>query len=277
MKLDFIILGAQKCGTTALADLLKAHPGVSFSKKKEPHFFSKTKDWRRDMPMLEAQFEFGEGLIYGEASTSYSYYPGENLEIWNDLYEHNPELKFIYLVRHPVDRLVSHYMHFFVRGFIDQPLEEAIYHHPMLINAGRYYTQIRPYIERFGREQVLILDFETFVKDMQAGARQAAAWLGLDPALLPEKEELRKNASLNRIKRDKKYDRLLPLVKKVDNMLPTDLVKKAFDRLSTRHGRSFEEKPTLPPKLRRAVIELNRLDIEALEKLTGRSYAAWLV
>ena len=61
MKVDFIIIGAMKCGTTSLAEILKCHPDISFSKIKEPHFFHRAKDWRKELDQYHKLFNKSEG------------------------------------------------------------------------------------------------------------------------------------------------------------------------------------------------------------------------
>ena len=76
MRVDFLIVGAQKCGTTALADQLARHDGVCFASRKEPHFFSRAGDaWRERLPEYHALFDPRPGQICGEASTTYTFLP----------------------------------------------------------------------------------------------------------------------------------------------------------------------------------------------------------
>lgn len=115
MKVDFIILGAMKAGTSTLYEILKNHPEISFCKEKEPHFFSITTDWRNETEKYHKLFNKEKGKIYGEASTSYSLYPECNLNIWHDIYAYNKKMKFIYIVHNPIDRVVSHYMQYYLK------------------------------------------------------------------------------------------------------------------------------------------------------------------
>ncbi|MDZ7821446.1 MAG: sulfotransferase [Candidatus Marinimicrobia bacterium] len=116
MKVDFIILGAAKCGTTTLYRILKDHPDINFCREKEPDFFSKTEDWKTHLADYHKLFREEEGKIYGEASHSYTAYPRFNLNIWEDIHAYNPGMKFIYIVRDPVDRFISSYMQDYQRG-----------------------------------------------------------------------------------------------------------------------------------------------------------------
>ncbi|WKN33487.1 hypothetical protein PZB74_09100 [Porifericola rhodea] len=89
MKVDFIILEAHKSGTTILFDMLNRHPSIVGSNNKEAHFFSTTPDWKKDLRTYERLFTEQADTLFMETSTSYTFYPLRNLNIWNDLYEYN--------------------------------------------------------------------------------------------------------------------------------------------------------------------------------------------
>jgi hypothetical protein len=94
---DFMIIGAQKSGTTTFSKILSSHPNVCFSREKEPHFFSKSPNWQKFIEVYKALYQPKDKQICGEASTTYTCYPEFNKNIWHSLYEFNPNLKFIEL------------------------------------------------------------------------------------------------------------------------------------------------------------------------------------
>lgn len=110
MKVDLMIIGAQKCGTTTLYDILNLHPSLRGCRYKEPEFFSISPDWKANIDSYHSLFEQGNGVLYFEGSTTYTFYPLRNLNIWDDLFEYNRKLKFIYIVRNPIERIISSYM-----------------------------------------------------------------------------------------------------------------------------------------------------------------------
>src|SRR5690349_21805688 len=112
MKVNFIILGAMKCGTSSLSKILSLHPDISFSQPKEPDFFSKNNDWKNKLHEYHSLFP-KKAMLYGDGSTSYTKYPAYNLSIWDDIYEYNNNMKFIYLIRNPIERTISHYVHLY--------------------------------------------------------------------------------------------------------------------------------------------------------------------
>lgn len=163
-RVDFIIVGAQKSGTTSLAAQLAQHPEICFSRVKEPAFFNRTVDWRAGVTEYHRLFEPADGQICGEASTMYTFFPE-----WRDthqrIYEYNPGMKVIYVMRHPVDRIVSHYSFRAVRGRERRPPAEAVLHDCTYTDRSRYGTQIEPYFEVFGAKNVLLLIFEEYISD----------------------------------------------------------------------------------------------------------------
>ena len=137
MIVDFMIIGAQKCGTTTFFDILKRHPDLSACREKEPHFFSKTPNWRKNLGWYHSLFEEEEGRLLFEASTTYTFHPFFNKEIWLDIFDYNPEMKFIYLVRNPLDRIISGYRHSYERGYLKTNLSQALRGSSMVLDVTR--------------------------------------------------------------------------------------------------------------------------------------------
>ena len=167
-KPDFIIIGAMKCATTSLHDQLAAHPGIHMSVPKEPNFFSDAEQWGRGLDWYWDLFAGAkDGDLCGESSTHYTKLPKHD-KVIDRLAEHVPDAKFVYVMRHPIDRLVSHYIHEWTQRVIEQPIKEAIDAHPNMVEFGMYARQLRPYVERFGRERILPVFFDRLRKHPQA-------------------------------------------------------------------------------------------------------------
>ncbi|WP_396593044.1 sulfotransferase family protein [Brevundimonas sp. R86498] len=184
---DFLIVGAMKAGTTTLYRDLSLHPDIHMPAEKEPEtlvgFDGDLARIRRDYASL---FRFAPaGSVRGEASTAYTKRP---------LYEGvaararevcGPALRIIYLRRDPVKRIVSHYKHAVGLGQTDLPFDAAVRTDPLYVSISRYDWQISPWIEAFGEDAVLQLEFETYVRDRQGVTKRACAHLGVDPERLP--------------------------------------------------------------------------------------------
>jgi len=190
---DFLIIGAQKAGTTTLYRDLYAHPNVFLPEQKEPECLTKFGDdfdaIRRDYADLFAPAKSGQ--IKGEASTSYTKRPTFEGVAERAFKFAGPDLKLIYLKRDPIKRLVSQYRHEVGKGGDFPPIEEAIRRDPTFIDYGRYAWQLEPWVDLFPAENILELSFETYVETRRASLEQVCQFLGLDVALLPDIEEER--------------------------------------------------------------------------------------
>ncbi|MDX1637125.1 MAG: sulfotransferase [Balneolaceae bacterium] len=271
MQVDFMIIGAQKCGTTTLSKILQHHPGVVCCDEKEPHFFSETDDWRSHIDEYHAMFPQKSGVKYFEASTTYTFYPYRNLHIWDDIYTYNPEMKFIYLVRNPYDRIVSSYMHAYEKGHTDNTFEEALIFDRFHTEITRYYTQIYPYIKKFGAEQVLLIEFDEFIHHRQRVMRQVSNFLELDFTLFPAFEEVHANKSVGGRKIHHKYDSPPIYLKAVRKFLPS-----LWNKITDNADRAFYEKPRLEESHKELISNFLRLDIIELQKLMNRDLSHWL-
>lgn len=193
----FIIAGAPKCGTTALANILNDHEGISMSSIKEPRFFTRLKgDMEKaitgDGPRQGGTYSKGftwysdlwkaskPGQILGEASTVY-FGNHDSAELINS---HLPNVKIILMLREPVARTYSHYWQEQKLGFdfpdFDQMLKE---NHPRF----RYFVQVSRYgqhLERFKaifpKERLMVIDHKAFSQDPKTHFKYLANFLGID-------------------------------------------------------------------------------------------------
>jgi hypothetical protein len=175
---DFVIIGAMKCGTSTLHAQLAEHPQFFMSEPKEPNFFSNDEIYARGEAWYRGLFaDAPAGSIKGEASTHYTKLPTYPKTI-DRLAALIPDAKFIYVTRDPVERLISHYIHEWTQGVITCGIEEAVEKHPELVAYSRYGYQLRPWIERFGRERILHVEFEQMTAEPEATLKRVAAFLG---------------------------------------------------------------------------------------------------
>ena len=130
---DFIIIGAMKSATSTLQEQLVLQPGIFMSSPKEPNFFSDDDVYSNGLNWYSSLFENAKpGDLSGEASTHYTKLPTYP-ETIKRLKESLPELRLIYVMRHPIDRLISHYIHEWSMGVFHCDINEAVEKYPELI------------------------------------------------------------------------------------------------------------------------------------------------
>lgn len=273
MRVDFMMIGAQKCGTTNLAAQLATHPSVCFSRIKEPGFFNETADWRSVLPSYHALYDVADGQLCGEASTMYTFLP-EFPDTHLRLFEYNPDLKLIYIMRQPVNRVISHYSHNLVRGLVKDGPETAVFDDPTYINRSRYATQIRPYLELFGHENVKLLVFEEYVANPDQTLSDLAGFLSLDETKFSEADESSKHQTTGRTYL--KHETMRRLVESnmfqsMRSYLPAAIRQPIRKRLSNQ----IEEKPEFSDQLRKLIWRFVEDDVYGIEKIIGRQLLIW--
>lgn len=193
-KVDFIIIGAQKGGTTALFDHLADDPAISLSRVKEVHFFDdESRDWGRpDYGDYHAQFDMTAPSPRGEATPIYIYWPG-SLE---RIAAYNPAVRLILMLRDPVERAWSHWRMEYSRGVEPLPFAQAIragrrrlvegqpwgvHREFSYVERGFYGEQVERLYGLFPREQVLILRSDELRIDPNSVLARVNAFIGAPP------------------------------------------------------------------------------------------------
>jgi len=181
-KPDFIIVGAMKCGTSTLADQIAAQNGAFMTTPKEPNVFSDDEVFAKGPAWYSALFDTAApGSIMGEASTHYTKLPTYPDTV-KRLKSAVPEAKLIYVIRNPIDRAVSHYIHEWSERQVGKDIESALQSTPRIVDYGRYAYQIKPFLEAFGPDRVFLTSLEQLKSDPQAEFSRIAAFIGLEGA-----------------------------------------------------------------------------------------------
>ncbi|MDX1477006.1 MAG: sulfotransferase [Saprospiraceae bacterium] len=156
-----IIIGAMKSGTTSLFNYLARHPQLTPCRIKEPAFFAKT-NWHRGIEWYASLFPDDDTLKF-EASTNYTKYPNFD-HVPQRMADIIPEVRLLYIVRHPVARLRSELIHNIRAGHLSYQRvrtqsfweNEATFH----IGCSRYYWQLEQYFPYFGKERICVIALE---------------------------------------------------------------------------------------------------------------------
>ena len=161
-KIDFIIGGAQKCGTSALMRYLAQHPDV-YIPEREMHYFD-TLIKKHGIDWYLRQFSQGEGKVVGEKTPAYIRFPG----IPQTIKKHFPDIKIVFVLRDPVKRAYSHYWHLRrqsleFRSFedaIEKPYFFGITNSPDYIERGIYVKQLKHWFRIFDKNQIIVVKAE---------------------------------------------------------------------------------------------------------------------
>lgn len=206
---DFIIVGAMKCATSTLHDQLAMQSGIFMSELKEPNFFSNDEQYAKGFDWYLANFQAARATdICGESSTHYTKLPTYPQTV-ERIAQQYPQIKLIYIMRHPVDRLVSQYIHEWTQNIIDRDINQAIYEHSELIDYSRYAMQLEPYLDAFSERQILPVFFERLLSHKQSELERICRFL--DYPELPtwrESDDVH-NASSDRVRKNKLRDLLV--------------------------------------------------------------------
>lgn len=183
MKLDFIVVGAMKSGTTSLFMDLGENPNIFMPCNKEPMYFSSdsygSTKLRREYEHIFSPAKPWQ--LKGEGSTTYTMSPLFSGVVERVVEECGLDLKIVYLVRDPIRRIESHLYHDFLAGRHggDGNSNLLIKSDRRYIDTSRYYYQIVPWLERFGEKNVLIVKFEDFVSNKPVFLKEINTFLGL--------------------------------------------------------------------------------------------------
>ena len=206
---DFIIIGAMKSATSTLHNQLSAQPGIFMSTPKEPNFFSDDEIYNQGLNWYTALFSDADTeQICGESSTHYTKLP-DYPETIQRLKAAIPMPKLIYVMRHPIDRLISHYMHQWSEGVISCDINQAIDRYPELVDYSCYGMQISAYFEAFGSKSVLPLFFEDLKANKNKSLNRVGEFIGLTEPLIWVDDLAQDNVSSQRIRRFYGYELLI--------------------------------------------------------------------
>lgn len=173
---DFLIIGAMKCGTTSLYNHLSGHPDIRMSRTKELNFFTESENWHKGPAWYASQFEPGN-RVRGEASPNYTKHPslpGVPERIFSTI----PNAKLIYIVRDPIDRILSHLFHNYDALSL-HGADALVRRDPHYIATSKYWMQIERYLEWFPQERILIVDLDDLSRDPVTTLTNVFRFLGV--------------------------------------------------------------------------------------------------
>lgn len=271
---NLIVIGAAKCGTTSLHEYLDEHPEISMSREKELHFFVDRKNWDRGLQWYEAQFD-ASAPVRGESSPGYSAYP-----LYRGVAERMartiPHARLVYLVRDPVERVVSHYTHRTVNWPEMGTLEEALgdpHIREWLVTPSRYWLQLEQYLEHFPAEQILVVDSD----ELRASLPRIFELVGVDPSFESAGFERAHNAGTGRTRRNRAGQAVSAALERTLGPTRSQALRERAPQALKSPFRYEVEPAALPDELRTELEDELRDDAERLRAHAGLAFAGWSV
>ena len=240
---DFIVVGAMKCGTSTLAAQLGAQQGLFMTTPKEPNYFSDDATFAKGPDWYAALFANARsGDLKGEASTHYTKRP-DLPDTLPRMRAALPEVRLVYMIRDPMVRLVSHYIHAWSENWVSAPLARVINSYTPLVDYGCYGWQITPFVEAYGAEAICLTSLERLRADPEIELTRIARHLGLTSPVAWQEERARDNVSAERVRRFPLHGLLID--NSVAVALRRALVPKAL-RARIREVRQMQDRPAIP-------------------------------
>jgi hypothetical protein len=294
-KPDFFLVGAPKCGTTALHRHLARHPEIFVAAKEEMNHFAtdllRAEDpWRSERAYLEAFRDAGNARRIGDASVFHLF----STTAAREIHAFEPDARILVMLRDPVDWLPSYHSQMLFNG--DETLRDlaaALAAEPARVRGaevpahlrfpqrlfysrvGAFAEQLERYFEVFGRERVHVVIFDDLVRDSAASLCAVLEFLGVDAAH-GRGFEL---ANPNRTVRSAAFSEFLKrppdgVARLVTALLPAAARQSLRRALRRLNSRSAPREP-LPPGLRAQICERFRPEVARLERLLGRALPGW--
>lgn len=294
-KPNFFIVGAPRCGTTALYTYLNEHPDITMPiYDKEPHYFGsdlvsqRFERFRGNEQKYLNLFKHGQDCKrIGEASVHYLC----SMKAAQEIHDYNPDAKILIMVRNPADMLFSYYLK--LHGNQHEPLatfrealeaeshrkqgldippnlylpKQALFYLEMV----RFASQIQRFYDAFGAENVKVIVFDDFKKDTPKIYRDILEFLDVDSTFETDLAPINSTATvhspfLRRLLKNPLLVRLGDWFYPIAAPIYVQILK--FNRVSM-------PRPTLDPQLRQDVLTQLIPEIDALSALLDRDLSYW--
>jgi hypothetical protein len=265
----FFIIGAMKAGTTSLYNYLSAHPQLYASPKKEPRVFRDPASPQDLRTRFHALFEGRRDQTWCfEGSTAYTKYPAFT-GVPKRIQSQAREARFVYLVRNPIDRIWSQYVHNLAQGRESRSLSDALREEPQYLNISRYHLQLTQYLQVFPRDRILVQVFEEMIRDPLVTVRAGLEFLDVDTTYTPPSADVAYNASGDKLAAPAS----LRLIRRsgLEDVIPWRI----RHSLKVRGEALPSKQERLTPEVRAEIVRLLADDTEAFFSSAGRRVDAW--
>ncbi len=285
-KIDFIGIGAPRCATGWVFNILKEHKEVCFSFVKETQFFNMDYNYEKGLAYYENFFKgCPEGQIKGEFTPAYYLQEKTAQRIKNNF----PRVKLLIVLRNPMQRAYSHYLFNKTRGVpVKSTFEKEIERNPQYINDGFYYRHLSKFLKYFNSNQVLVVIYEDIILKPEKTAEKIYKFLNIDYKFIP--------SSLNKIINSYNSSYLkIPLINQIMQkiwrktrgyqlgrkaliffkLLGLNKVAKFVLEVNRAEKKSGSAKEQIRSGTNKKLKEIFESDIKKLENFIGRDLSFW--
>jgi len=296
---NFFIVGAPKCGTTALYAYLRGHPSIFMPRLKEPHFFaSDIRDIRGSIRVLEEYLRLfkkanKKHLAVGEASSSYIF---SKVAIQN-IREFNPQAKLIAMVRNPLEMIHSYHNQLLFSHFEDEKDFEEAWRlqdarlrgervpltclDPKILiyrDIAKQGEQVERMLQSFPSDQVKVIVFDDFKSSVRSVYNHVLEFLGVP-------SDVRIDFPTVNVSKVHRFERLARFLRQPPFFIEIILrgIKRVFRVRGTGLGSLLLRASTKPikreplaPTFRRSLVQEFREDVELLSEMLNRDLSHWL-
>lgn len=292
---NFLIIGSAKAGTSSLHYYLRQHPQIFMPFSKEPKFFAlegEELNFRNpdqgineysitDLADYQKLFDdVRDEIAIGEASPIYLY----SEKAADRIKHYIPNVKMIVVLRNPVDRAFSCYTHLRREDYETLSFEEGLAAEGARIadnwshlwhyqTAGYYYKQLKPYLERFDRQQFKIYLFEDLCSDSLGILRDVFEFLDVDTDFVPDMTKQNVSGAPKSKLLQKFFSKKNFLRSTIQTVVPDELRRNTAQRIKQWN---LGKKPELSPQMRERLAKAYREDVLKLQDLIDRDLSVWL-
>lgn len=272
---NLIVIGAMKCGTTSLHYNLDLHPDIAMSREKELCFFLGEEEWSRGLEWYCRQFP-QDTPWRGETSPGYARLPVSE-GVAARMHQTIPDARLIYMVRSPVDRIISHYVQRTAIGQEHRPIDQAVsdFEACDYVQRSRYFHQLSEYLQFYPASQMHVATLESLHEDPGRVMGDIFRFLGVDDGFTSEQFSTVRHQSSSKGKKNRVGLMLKWLSDtRVAKVFSTDF-RMRMGRILYAPFSSKIERPLLGQRVKQELLDYLEDDIAGLEAHTGFDLGHW--